>query len=221
MKDLRITSLYDLNETIAPDFMKTAKYPWQLFSHINGAIRELGETLSPDFFDRTGSDIWIAKTATVAPTAVIEGPCIIDASTEIRHATYISGALIGKFAIVENSTVKNSILFNWVQLLFNNYVCDSIIGSKTRIGAGAMISNNKADGTLVNIKAGKVIESALKTIGAMVGDNVEIGCNTVLNPGTVIGRNSVIYPLSMVRGFVPENSVYKKQGEIVDRISAY
>ena len=221
MKDLRITSLYNLNETIASDFMKQARYPWQLLSHINIGIMELGGTLSVDEFDQVASDIWIAKTATVAPTAVIEGPCIIDAGTEIHHATYIRGALIGKFAIIENSIVKNSLLFNWVHLTYNNYVCDSIIGSKTRIGAGATISNNKADGTLVNIKAGKIVESALKTIGAMLGDNVEIGCNSVLNPGTVVGRNSVVYPLSMVRGFIPENSIYKKQGEIVDRISAY
>ncbi|MCL2052746.1 MAG: UDP-N-acetylglucosamine pyrophosphorylase [Lachnospiraceae bacterium] len=223
MKQLKIPQLYNLNETILSEYIKTYEYPWQVLPHIGEYIIKVGATLSPDVFDHVGQFIWIAKSANVAPSALIDGPCIIDESAEIRHSAFIRGnAMIGKFAVVGNSTeIKNAILFNWVQVPHYNYVGDSILGHKAHLGAGAITSNVKADGTLVNIKAEKVIESGLKKVGAMVGDNVEVGCNSVLNPGTVIGRNSVVYPMSMVRGFVPADSIYKKQGEIAGRIMAH
>ncbi|MCL2718686.1 MAG: UDP-N-acetylglucosamine pyrophosphorylase [Lachnospiraceae bacterium] len=223
MKQLMIPQLYNISETIASDYMKIFEYPWQLLPHIGEYTRKIGKALDPAIFDEVDECVWIAKSAEVAKTAMIEGPCIIDESAEIRHCVYIRGnAIVGKFAVVGNSTeIKNSLLFNWVQVPHYNYIGDSILGWKAHFGAGAITSNVKADGTLVNIKAGKIIESGLKKVGAMIGDNVEVGCNTVLNPGTVIGRNSVIYPMSMVRGYVPADSIYKKQGEIADRIMAH
>ena len=223
MKELEVTSLYDLNETIAGEYMKTAEYPWQLLANLYYCIVDLGKNLSPELFDEVSEKVWIAKSAQVAPTAIIEAPCIIDESAEIRHAAYIRGtAIIGKYAVVGNSCeIKNSILFNWVQVPHFNYIGDSILGCKAHLGAGAVTSNVKADGTLVNIKAGKIFESGLKKLGAMLGDNVEVGCNAVLNPGTVVGRNTIVYPMSMVRGYVPADSIYKKQGDIANRISAH
>jgi len=223
MKQLTIPELYDLKETIAGEYMSSAEYPWQLLSNLYYCVVEIGKSLSKDDFEEVSEYVWIAKSATVAPTAIIEGPCVIDESAEIRHAAFIRGtAIIGKFAVVGNSTeIKNSILFNWVQAPHFNYVGDSILGCKAHLGAGAITSNVKADGTLINVKAGQIFETGLKKVGAMIGDNVEVGCNTVLNPGTVVGRNTIIYPMSMVRGYVPAESVYKKQGEIADRISAH
>jgi NDP-sugar pyrophosphorylase family protein len=177
--------------------------------------------LSPDLFARIGEDVWIAKSATIAPTVSITGPCIIDENAEIRHCAFIRGSVIvGQGTIVGNSTeLKNVILFNTVQVPHYNYVGDSILGYKSHMGAGSITSNVKSDKTLIAIKAaGQVIETGLKKFGAMIGDNVEIGCSSVLNPGTVVGRGTIIYPLSAVRGFVPANKIYKKAGEIVDKV---
>ena len=223
MKQLKVTQLYDLNETIAAEYMGSHEYPWQLMGNLYYCITDLGKALPKENFEEVKENVWIAKSARVADTAVIEGPCIIDESAEVRHAAFIRGTVIvGKFAVVGNSTeIKNSILFNWVQVPHFNYVGDSILGCKAHLGAGAITSNVKSDGTLVNVKALRVFETGLKKLGAMIGDNVEVGCNSVLNPGTVVGRNTIIYPMSMVRGYVPADSVYKRQGEIADRISAH
>lgn len=218
MEQLQIQNLYDLKETIAAALFEGAVYPWELLPKIGAFIVELGNTLSADKFEKRGENIWIAKSATVAPTACINGPCIIDEEAEIRHCAFIRGnAIVGKGAVVGNSTeLKNVILFNKVQVPHYNYVGDSILGYKSHMGAGSITSNVKSDKTLVVVKSpyGN-IETGLKKMGAMLGDNVEVGCNSVLNPGTVIGRNSNIYPTSMVRGYVAENSICKRQGEIV------
>ena len=189
-------------------------------SKIGAYIVELGGTLPADKYEKRGDKIWIAKSATVAPTASINGPCIIDEEAEIRHCAFIRGnAIVGKGAVVGNSTeLKNVILFNKVQVPHYNYVGDSILGYKSHMGAGSITSNVKSDKTLVVVKSpyGN-IETGLKKMGAMLGDNVEVGCNSVLNPGTVIGRNANVYPTSMVRGYVEADSIYKKQGEIAKK----
>lgn len=221
MEQLQIKSLYNLEETLAASLFDGAIYPWKLLPKIGAYIIALGETLSTDKYEKRGENIWIAKSATVAPTACINGPCIIDEEAEIRHCAFIRGnAIVGKGAVVGNSTeLKNVILFNKVQVPHYNYVGDSILGYKSHMGAGSITSNVKSDKTLVVVKSpyGN-IETGLKKMGAMLGDNVEVGCNSVLNPGTVIGRNTNIYPTSMVRGFVTANSIYKKQGEIATKI---
>lgn len=220
MEQLQIKNLYDLNETIAFALFEDAVYPWELLPEIGSFIIELGSTLSSDKFERRGENIWIAKSAKIAPTACINGPCIIDEEAEIRHCAFIRGnAIVGKSAVVGNSTeLKNVILFNKVQVPHYNYVGDSILGYKAHMGAGSITSNVKSDKTLVVVKSpyGN-IETGLKKMGAMLGDNVEVGCNSVLNPGTVIGRCSNVYPTSMVRGYVEAGSIYKKQGEIVPK----
>ena len=217
MEQLQIKNLYNLEETIAAPLFEGAVYPWELLPEIGSYIVELGNTLSPDKFEQRGENIWIAKSAAVASTASINGPCIIDEEAEVRHCAFIRGnAIVGKGAVVGNSTeLKNVILFNKVQVPHYNYVGDSILGYKSHMGAGSITSNVKSDKTLVVVKSvyGN-IETGLKKMGAMLGDNVEVGCNSVLNPGTVIGRNANIYPTSMVRGFIEANSIYKKQGEI-------
>jgi NDP-sugar pyrophosphorylase family protein len=217
IQQLTINELYDLNETIAAKLFEGATYPWELLSKISSFIVELGNSLSADKFEKRGENIWVAKSAKVAPTACLNGPCIIDEEAEVRHCAFIRGnAIVGKGAVVGNSTeLKNVILFNKVQVPHYNYVGDSILGYKSHMGAGSITSNVKSDKTLVTVKStyGN-IETGLKKMGAMLGDNVEVGCNSVLNPGTVIGRNSNVYPTSMVRGFVEANSIYKKQGEI-------
>lgn len=183
---------------------------------------ELGASLPQEKFEKRGETIWIAKSAVVAPTACINGPCIIDEEAEIRHCAFIRGnAIVGKGAVVGNSTeLKNVILFNKVQVPHYNYVGDSILGYKSHMGAGSITSNVKSDKTLVVVKTkADSIETGLKKMGAMLGDCVEVGCNSVLNPGTVIGRNATIYPTSSVRGFIEENSIYKHQGEIVQRVA--
>lgn len=218
MEQFTIKNLYNLEETIAAELFEGAVYPWELLSKISNFIVKLGEKLPKDKFTQVTEQIWIANSAKVAPTACINGPAIIDEEAEIRHCAFIRGnAIVGKGAVVGNSTeLKNVILFNKVQVPHYNYVGDSILGFKSHMGAGAITSNVKSDKTLVVVKNGEEkIETGLKKFGAMLGDHVEVGCNSVLNPGTVIGRNSNIYPVSCVRGCIPEGSIYKKQGEII------
>ena len=218
LKDVIIKELYTLNETIAKDIFEGATYPWEILSKIGDFIVKLGNTLPEDKFEKRGDNIWIAKSAKVYPSACINGPAIIDEEAEIRHCAFIRGtAIVGKGAVVGNSTeLKNVILFNKVQVPHYNYVGDSILGFKAHMGAGSITSNVKSDKTLVVVKAGEErFETGLKKFGAMLGDNVEVGCNSVLNPGTIIGRETNIYPVSRVRGFVPPNSIYKQQDNIV------
>lgn len=220
MEQLQIQNLYDLTQTIAAPLFEGATYPWELLPKISAFIIELGNRLPEDKYEKRGENVWISKSATVFPTAYINGPCIIDEEAEVRHCAFIRGnAIVGKGAVVGNSTeLKNVILFNKVHVPHYNYVGDSILGYKSHMGAGSITSNVKSDKTLVVVKSpyGN-IETGLKKMGAMLGDNVEVGCNSVLNPGTVIGRCSNVYPTSMVRGFIEPDSIYKKQGEIVSK----
>lgn len=219
-EQLMIQSLFDLKETIAAEVFEGCTYPWEVLGKIKSAIIKIGNTLSEEEYTKVGEDIWIAKSAKVAPTASINGPAIIGKDAEVRHCAFIRGsAIVGEGAVVGNSTeLKNVILFNKVQVPHYNYVGDSILGYKAHMGAGAITSNVKSDKTLVTVKFGdQKLETGLKKFGAILGDHVEVGCNSVLNPGTIIGRNSNIYPLSMVRGYVPEGSIYKKAGEIVTK----
>ena len=212
MEECKIQNLFDLNQTIAKDIFENAIYPWEVLSKISEFIIELGNTLDPEVFEKKGENIWIAKSAIVAKTASITGPVIIDEDAEIRHCAFIRGkAIIGKNAVVGNSTeLKNVILFNNVQVPHYNYVGDSILGYKSHMGAGSITSNVKSDKKLVVIKNGREqIETGIKKVGAMLGDNVEVGCGTVLNPGSIVGRNSNIYPLTSVRGVIPANSICK------------
>ncbi len=217
---LMIKSLLDLRETIAADIFTGCTYPWEVLGRIKDEIRKIGLGLSPDEYNRIGEDVWIAKSAKVAPTASISGPTIIGKDAEVRHCAYIRGnVIVGEGAVVGNSTeMKNVILFNRVQVPHYNYVGDSILGYRAHMGAGSITSNVKSDKSLVTVNAGELkLETGLRKFGAILGDYVEVGCNSVLNPGTVIGRNANIYPLSMVRGYVPEASIYKKAGEIVEK----
>lgn len=217
LRDTEIGELYTLDETIAKDIFDGAIYPWEVLIKISGFIMELGSKLPKDKFEKKGDNVWIAKSAVVYPSACINGPAIIDEEAEVRHCAFIRGsAIVGRGAVVGNSTeLKNVILFNKVQVPHYNYVGDSILGYKAHMGAGSITSNVKSDKTLVTVRAGnESLETGLKKFGAMLGDNVEVGCNSVLNPGTVIGRQANIYPTSMVRGFIPAHSIYKKQGEI-------
>ncbi len=217
---VEIKDLYDLSQTIAADLFEGLTYPWEALPKISAFIVELGSTLSADEYDFDGKNVWIAKSAKVAPTASITGPCIIGKDAEVRHCAFIRGnAIVGEGAVVGNSTeLKNVVLFNKVQVPHYNYVGDSILGYKAHMGAGSITSNVKSDKTLVCVNVnGEKIETGLKKFGAMVGDNVEVGCGSILNPGTVVGRESNIYPLSSVRGFVAPKSIYKKQGEVVDK----
>lgn len=219
-EQLMIKSLFDLKETIAADLFEGCIYPWEVLSKIKNGIITIGATLPADEYDKVGEDIWIAKSAKVAPTACINGPAIIGKDAEVRHCAFIRGsAIVGEGAVVGNSTeLKNVILFNKVQVPHYNYVGDSVLGFKSHMGAGSITSNVKSDKTPVTVKAGELkLETGLKKFGAILGDYVEVGCNSVLNPGTVMGRNANIYPLSMVRGFVPERSIYKTAGEIVGK----
>ena len=218
MNAITITDLYLLEETIAKDIFDGVTYPWEVLPKIHDFILELGATLPADRFEKRGENIWIAKSATVAPNACLNGPLIVDEEAEIRHCAFIRGnAIVGKGAVVGNSTeLKNVILFNKVQVPHYNYVGDSILGFKSHMGAGSITSNVKSDKTLVVVKDTDIsYETGLKKMGAMLGDNVEVGCNSVLNPGTVVCRNSNIYPTSMVRGIVPAASIHKKDGTIV------
>lgn len=220
MKEFTIENLYNLEETIAAGLFEGAEYPWELLPKISSFIVELGKKLPEEKFTRVKENVWIAKSAKVASSANINGPAIIDEEAEIRHCAFIRGnAIVGKGAVVGNSTeLKNVVLFNKVQVPHYNYVGDSILGFKSHMGAGSITSNVKSDKTLVVVKNGEEkLETGLKKFGAMLGDNVEVGCNSVLNPGTVVGRNSNIYPTSMVRGCIPAGSIYKKQGEIAEK----
>ncbi|MBR2587593.1 MAG: UDP-N-acetylglucosamine pyrophosphorylase [Bacilli bacterium] len=222
MKDCEIANLYNLNETIAKEIFTGCKYPWEVLSKIKEFILELGNSLDLEEYDKIGENIWIAKSAKVAPTAYIAGPAIIGKDTEVRHCAFVRGnAIVGNNCVVGNSTeLKNVILFNNVQVPHYNYVGDSILGYRSHLGAGSITSNVKSDKKLVVVKNGdEHIETGLKKFGAMIGDNVEVGCGSVLNPGTVIGKNSNIYPLSSVRGVIGSNCIYKSNNEIVTKIS--
>ena len=218
MKDLMIRNLYHLEETIAADLFEGKDYPWEVLPEIGSFILKLGPTLPKDEYDQVGEDVWIAKSANVFPSAYVHGPAIIGKDAEVRHCAFIRGnAIVGEGAVVGNSTeLKNVVLFNKVQVPHYNYVGDSVLGYKAHMGAGSITSNVKADKMLVKVHAGtENIETGLKKFGAMLGDHVEVGCNAVLNPGTVIGRETNVYPTSMVRGFVPASSIFKNTGEVM------
>ena len=216
----KISNLYNLEETIAGKLFEGATYPWEVLPKISAFIVELGNQLSSEEYEKRGENVWVAKSAKVAPTAYINGPAIIGKESEIRHCAFIRGnAIVGEGAVVGNSTeLKNVVLFNKVQVPHYNYVGDSILGYRAHLGAGSITSHVKSDKTLVVVKDGEdQIPTGLKKFGAMLGDCVEVGCNSVLNPGTVVGRNAQIYPTSCVRGVIRANSIYKKQGEIVEK----
>lgn len=220
MEQCLIKNMYDLNETIAAELFAGADYPWEVLGNIKDFIIRIGNSLDPARFEKRGEDIWVAKSADVAPTACLNGPLIIEEEAQIRHCAFIRGsAIVGKGAVVGNSTeLKNVVIFNSVQVPHYNYVGDSILGYKSHMGAGSITSNVKSDKTLVTVKNGtQQIQTGLKKFGAMLGDYVEVGCNSVLNPGTVVGRHTNIYPLSMVRGVVAANSIYKNKNEIVTK----
>ncbi|MCI8432521.1 MAG: UDP-N-acetylglucosamine pyrophosphorylase [Lachnospiraceae bacterium] len=220
MVSVKISDLYDLKETIGAALFQGAEYPWEVLPGIHDFIIELGKSLPKELYEERGEYIWIARNAKVAPTACLNGPLIVDEEAEIRHCAFVRGsAIVGKGAVVGNSTeLKNVILFNKVQVPHYNYVGDSVLGFKSHMGAGSITSNVKSDKTLVTVQGeGIRIETGLKKMGAMLGDNVEVGCNSVLNPGTVIGRNSNIYPTSMVRGVIPSDSIYKTRTEIAEK----
>ena len=217
MEDITVCGLYNLEETIGAELFQGVTYPWEVLPKIGDFIRELGKRLPKDIFEERAENVWVAKNAVIAPTACLNGPLIIDQEAEIRHCAFIRGnAIVGKGAVVGNSTeLKNVILFNKVQVPHYNYVGDSILGCRAHMGAGSITSNVKSDKTLVTIKgSGFSFDTGLKKVGAMLGDDVEVGCGSVLNPGTVVGRNTNIYPLSMVRGIIPPSSIYKKEAEI-------
>lgn len=220
MKDYTIEKLLNLKETLVAELFEGKTYPWEVLPEIGDFIVKLGNTLDPEEYEHREGDIWVAKTAKVAPTACINGPVIIGKDAEVRHCAFIRGkAIIGEGAVVGNSTeLKNAVLFNKVQVPHYNYVGDAVLGYKSHMGAGSICSNVKSDKELVVVKDGEEkVETGLKKFGAMLGDNVEVGCGSVLNPGTVIGRNTNIYPLSSVRGCVPADSIYKSRKEVVKK----
>ncbi|MFQ8663336.1 MAG: UDP-N-acetylglucosamine pyrophosphorylase [Lachnospiraceae bacterium] len=220
MRELTVNELYDLNETIAKDIFDDVTYPWEVLPKIGDFIVELGKTLSKEEYDQVEENVWIAKSANVFPSAYIHGPAINGKDAEVRHCAFIRGnAIGGEGAVVGNSTeLKNVILFNKVQVPHYNYVGDSVLGYKAHMGAGSITSNVKSDKKLVVVKTPEGgIETGRKKFGAMLGDEVEVGCGTVLNPGSVVGRHTNIYPLSSVRGYVPAGSIYKRQGEVVEK----
>ena len=215
-----IAELFDLTKTIASGLFEGKTYPWEVLSEIKAYILKLGETLPTDEYDHSEEGVWIAKDAKVFPSAYIGSPCIIDHGAEVRHCAFIrESAIVGKNAVVGNSVeLKNVVLFDSVQVPHYNYVGDSVLGYKAHMGAGSITSNVKSDKSLVVIKQpGAPLETGRKKVGAMVGDCAEIGCNSVLNPGTVVGRNAQIYPVSCVRGFIPANSIYKNKDSIVQK----
>ncbi len=220
VKQVTIKELYDLTETAAKPLLESVTYPWEVLPKIKDFIIELGNSLDPEEYEKRGENIWIHKSATVFDSAYIAGPCIIGKDTEVRQCAFIRGsALVGDNCVVGNSTeLKNVIIFNNVQVPHYNYVGDSILGFHSHMGAGSITSNVKSDKTLVHVKdADFDIATGMKKFGAMLGDYVEVGCNSVLNPGTVIGSHSNIYPLSRVRGYVPSNSIYKDRNDIVTK----
>lgn len=219
--NVTISDLLDLSHTLAGDYLRQFQYPWEALDGIKDLILSLGSQLSPEEYSQPQEHVWVHKTAVVAPTAYLGAPCIIGPETEVRHCAFIRGsALVGAHCVVGNSTeLKNVILFDNVQVPHYNYVGDSILGYKSHMGAGSITSNVKSDKTLVTVRVGdERLETGRKKFGAMLGDCVEVGCNSVLNPGTVIGRHTNVYPLSMVRGFVPSNSIYKRAGEIAEKV---
>ena len=218
LQDAKISDLYDLTHTRAGDFLSRYAYPWEALGGIKEYILSCGSLLAEEGFTEISPQVYVHKTAKIAPTAYLVAPCIIGAGTEVRHCAFIRGsALVGENCVVGNSVeLKNVILFDNVQVPHFNYVGDSILGYRAHLGAGAVTSNVKSDKSLVEVRfESERIKTGLKKFGAMVGDFVEVGCNSVLNPGTVIGRNTNIYPLSSVRGFVPANSIYKRANDIV------
>ena len=225
MESAKIENLYDLRETIAAELFEGKTYPWEVLADIKEFIIRLGESLPKELYEERAEHVWVAKSAKVFDSAYLGAPCIIDEDAEVRQCAFIRGsAIVGKGAVVGNSTeLKNVVLFNKVQVPLYNYVGDSILGFKAHMGAGSITSNVKSDKTLVVVKdrfAGEEIATGLKKFGAMLGDNVEVGCNSVLNPGTVIGRNSNIYPLSRVRGVIPEKHIFKDATDIVKKSEA-
>ena len=217
---MKTEKLFNLSETIAGEFLKDFEHPWEALPKIKDFILELGSSLDVNKFDKVSDDVWIAKSARVFPSAYIAGPAIIDEDAEIRHSAFIrGGVIVGKGAVVGNSTeMKNSIIFNRVQIPHYNYVGDSILGHRAHLGAGAITSNVKSDKTPVTVNyKGEKVATGLKKFGAMVGDFVEVGCNSVLCPGTVVGRNTTIYPLSRVRGYIECDSIFKDSKNIVKK----
>lgn len=220
MKGITVNELFEMRGTLADGLLKGAVYPFEVFSEIGNFIIKTGTELDPEIYEQRGENIWIAKSAVVADSASITGPCIIGERTQVRHCAFIRGnALVGNDCVVGNSTeLKNVVLIGSVQVPHYNYVGDSVLGFRSHMGAGSITSNVKSDKTPVVIKnGGETLETGLKKMGAVLGDFVEVGCGTVLNPGTVVGKNTNIYPLSMVRGVIPPNSIYKKNGEIAEK----
>ncbi len=222
MDGVRIKDLYTLEESMAGELLSGFEYPWEVLKEIGYIIKKLARHLDLDIYEKKGDEIWIARSARIWPTVSVTGPCIIGENTEVRQCAFIRGnALVGNDCVVGNSTeLKNVILFNHVQVPHYNYVGDSILGSYAHMGAGSITSNVKSDKQPVavkNISSGERIETGLKKFGAMLGDHVEVGCNTVLNPGTVIGKNTNIYPVSCVRGVIPSDSIYKSKDEIIKK----
>lgn len=218
--NIKTLELLDLEHTLAKDYLAQFEYPWQALDGIKDMILTLGKTLSAEEYDEVSPTVWVHKTASVAPTAYLGAPCIIGPETEVRHCAFVRGsALVGRKCVVGNSVeLKNVILFDNVQTPHYNYVGDSILGYKSHMGAGSITSNVKSDKTLVTVKAGQErIETGRKKFGAILGDYVEVGCNSVLNPGTILGRTASVYPVSCVRGVVPEGCIYKTGGVIVKR----
>jgi len=220
MTGIKIKDLFENRETLSSDLLNSFEYPFEVLPHIGEYIKKIGKTLDSNIYEQKGENIWIAKSAKVAASASITGPCIIGENTEVRHCAFIRGnALVGNDCVVGNSTeLKNVILIGKVQVPHYNYVGDSILGFGSHMGAGSITSNVKSDKSLVTLKQnGEVFETGLKKFGAMLGEFVEIGCGSVLNPGTIIGKNTNVYPLSMVRGIIPPKSIYKRAGEVVEK----
>ena len=221
MANVKITDLYDLSHTQASEYLSGYTYPWEALAGIKDLILEIGAKLDPELYEKRGEDIWISKSAKIFPNNYIAGPCIIGHNTEVRPGAFIRGSVIvGKNSVVGNSTeVKNSLIFDNVQVPHYNYVGDSVLGYKSHMGAGSITSNVKSDKTLVKVTVeGKRQDTGMKKFGAMLGDFVEVGCGSVLNPGTIVGKNTNIYPLSSVRGSIAPNSIYKKAGEVAEKL---
>ena len=217
--NITIPELLDLSHTMAGEYLSQFQYPWEALDGIKELILSLGSQLSPEEYNQPREHVWVHKTAIVAPTAYLGAPCIIGPETEVRHCAFIRGsALVGAHCVVGNSAeLKNSILFDEVQTPHYNYVGDSILGYKSHMGAGSVTSNIKSDKTSVVIKGETDIPTGRRKVGAVLGDFVEVGCNSVLNPGTILGRHSIVYPTSCVRGVIPANSIYKDKDHIVQR----
>ena len=214
-------NLFDLNHTIAKEYLEKYEYPWDALPEIKSFIKELIEKLDKEEYSEVKENVWAHKSARIAPSAELNGPCIIGPDSEIRHCAYIRGnAIIGAGCVIGNSCeVKNAVIFDKSQVPHFNYVGDSILGFHAHMGAGSIVSNLKSDGRNVTIRDGdRKVETNLRKFGAIIGDNVEVGCNSVLNPGTVVGKNANIYPLARVRGLVPEQSIYKDEGVVVEKV---